>query len=139
MGTDVKSSEIMQDGEPGSLRNLWRVWLVSTIAIAVCIGILTLMPTPTMPRSPVYWDKIAHLVAFLVLVFPTAALWPRATAWVGLLAVAYGGAIELIQPFTGRSAEVGDLLADGIGVGLGILLGGSLRRIIAARRAPRRG
>lgn len=102
-------------------------WLVSTLVIATVIGILTLMPSHALPRGPWGSDKLAHLLAFLALVFPTAALWPRVSAMVGVIAVAYGGAIEIIQPFTGRSAEFADLVADGTGVGLGIILGSSLR------------
>lgn len=115
-------------------RNLRRAWVAATLGLAVVIGVLTLMPTDTLPSSHDHWDKIAHLVAFLALVFPTAVLWPRASAWVGLLAVVYGGGIELVQPYAGRSAELGDLLADMIGVGLGIVLGASLRRVLLARR-----
>lgn len=104
------------------------LWLVSTIAIALLIAVLTLTPTPHLPGNGHHLDKLAHMIAFFVLVVPTAALWPRASAWIGLLAVLYGGVIEVIQPYTGRSAEFGDLLADGIGVGLGILVGTALRR-----------
>ncbi|MEZ5766631.1 MAG: VanZ family protein [Paracoccaceae bacterium] len=97
------------------------LWLVSTIVIAVLIAVLTLSPNPHLPRNDIHLDKLAHMAAFFGLVFPTAALWPRVTAWIGLAAVLYGGAIEVIQPYTGRSAEFADLLADGIGVGLGIV------------------
>lgn len=133
----MDGSEFTPAESPDRSRKVWVVWLVSTLIIAILIAILTLMPTPHMPRSNSHWDKFAHLTAFLVLVFPTAALWPRVTAWIGLAAVLYGGVIELIQPFTGRSAELGDLLADGIGVGLGIILGASLRRAVILRRVQR--
>lgn len=131
----MESSEYMAKATSGLARHARTVWLVSTLAIAVLIGILTLTPTPHLPRGDFHWDKLAHLVAFLVLVLPTAALWPRVAAWVGVLAVLYGGAIEVIQPFTGRSAEFADLLADGIGVALGFILGTTLRRVYMARHA----
>lgn len=131
----MESSEYMANATSGLARHARTVWLVSTLAIAVLIAVLTLTPTPHMPRGDFHWDKLAHLVAFLVLVLPTAALWPRVAAWVGVLAVLYGGAIEVIQPFTGRSAEFADLLADGIGVALGFILGTTLRRVYMARRA----
>ena len=137
MGPDVNNPEITPNAGPGNTRFLWTAWLVLTAALALVIGILALTPVPTMPRTDMHWDKVLHAIAFMVLVLPTAALWPRAIAWVGLLAVIYGGAIELIQPFTGRSAELADLVADGIGVGLGIILGSSLRRTLAARRTVR--
>ena len=112
-------------------------WLILTIVIATLIGILTLMPAHVLPRGLWGSDKLAHLLAFLALVFPTAVLWPRVSAMVGVLAVAYGGAIEIIQPFTGRSADLADLVADGTGIGLGIILGSSLRRFLTARRTAR--
>ncbi len=139
MDKNVKHAEHTPNGEPGTARYLWLFWFVSTVAIAVAIGILALTPVPAMPPNHPLSDKMAHMLAFLAVVFPTAALWPRAIAWVGVLAVLYGAAIEVIQPFTGRTAEFGDLVADGIGVGLGIILGSSLRWYFAARRAPRTG
>ncbi len=139
MRYDVKSPEVLPNASPDLNRTLWTAWLVSTLAIALAIGLLTLTPAHHIPRGDFIWDKLAHLIAFLVLVLPTAALWPRVTAWVGALAVVYAAAIEVIQPYAGRSAELGDLLADGIGIALGIILGTGLRRLVAARRAPRAG
>ncbi|MCB1358432.1 MAG: VanZ family protein [Maritimibacter sp.] len=128
----------MAAAAPGPSRHVRTLWLGSTVIIAVLIAVLTLMPDAPMPRNQIHLDKLAHMAAFFGLVFPTAALWPRVTAWIGLLAVLYGGAIEIIQPYTGRSAEWADLLADGIGVGLGIVFGMVLRRVIIARRTARR-
>jgi VanZ family protein len=134
LGTIVDSSEFMPGNAPRAPRRTWTIWLISTLALAVLIGVLTLMPTAQLPRSESHVDKLAHLVAFLVLVLPTAVLRPRAILWVGTLAVVYGAAIEVIQPYAGRSAELADLLADGIGVGLGAILGVRLRRALAPRR-----
>ena len=135
MRYDVKSYEVLPNASPELNRHLWTAWLVSTVVIALAIGFLTLTPAHHVPRGDFLWDKLAHLIAFLVLVLPTAALWPRVTAWVGALAVVYAGAIEVIQPYAGRSAELGDLIADGIGIALGIILGTMLRRVYVARRA----
>lgn len=118
-------------------RQIRLAWGAATLAIALAIGVLTLSPSTGVPHGIWGLDKIAHASAFLVLVLPTAALWPRISAKVGALAVVYGGAIELIQPFAGRSAELGDLVADGIGVGLGIIVGSSLRRAVVLPLAAR--
>lgn len=133
----VQGRTDMYQTHTATARRVRALWLGSTIAIALLIAVTTLMPTPHMPHGGYHLDKLAHMAAFFVLVFPTAALWPRVTAWIGLLAVLYGGAIEVIQPYTGRSAEFADLLADGIGVALGIIVGTTLRRIVVARRAAR--
>lgn len=133
-GDDVRPDTTMAHAAAGPSRQIRTLWLGSTIAIAVLIAGLTLTPTASLPRNDMHLDKLAHMAAFFGLVFPTAALWPRVTAWIGLMAVLYGGAIEVIQPYTGRSAEWADLLADGIGVGLGIVFGTALRKVIIARR-----
>ncbi|MGB1965483.1 MAG: VanZ family protein, partial [Candidatus Micropelagos thuwalensis] len=39
-----------------------------------------------------------------------------------LFALAYGGCIELIQPFTGREADIMDFFANASGIILGILV-----------------
>ena len=133
----MRSETTIADATAGPTRQVRSLWLGSTVVIAVLIAGLTLSPSASLPQSNLHLDKLAHMAAFFGLVFPTAALWPRVTAWIGLAAVLYGGAIEVIQPYTGRSAEFADLLADGIGVGLGIVLGATLRRLILARRAVR--
>ena len=112
-------------------------WALLTLGIAAGIAILTLLPPADMPRDPIGSDKLAHALAFMLLVFPTAALWPRISALVAVAAVAYGGAIELVQPLTGRDAELADLVADGIGIGLAIVLGIAVRRAFGRRRAAR--
>ncbi len=123
--------------EPAALRRLWTIWLVSSFALTLVIGILTLLPSPQLPRSDLLWDKLAHLIAFMALMLPTSALWPRMIVPAAGLAIFYGAAIEVIQPFTGRSAELADLIADGIGVGLGIVVGLGLRRAVLLLRAAR--
>lgn len=130
----MRRSETVPAAWLGDPRSLRLAWLAATAVLVVIIGILTLAPTVALPHSHDHWDKLAHLAAFLALVLPTALLWPRAAVWVGVLAVAYGGAIELIQPYTGRSAELADLLADAVGVGLGLLVGARLRRMPLVRR-----
>lgn len=117
---------------PGMLRTLW---LVATVGLVLAIGVLTLSPMPNMPRGPGQLDKLAHMLAFFALVLPTALFWPRWMASVGLLGVLYGAVIEVVQPYAGRSAELADLFADGIGVGLGLIVGAGLRRWIVSRRA----
>ncbi len=97
--------------------------LVLTLFVALLIGWGTLSPPgapgPALPLT----DKQIHALAFALLVLPLGWVRPRAALWLGPLALAYGGAIELIQPSVGRSAEWGDFLADAIGIALGLLPG----------------
>ncbi len=137
MGRQVDSFEFSPVAGPDKAYRLRLLWLVSTAGIALLIGVLTLAPTVPMPPGELPFDKIAHALAFMALVIPTAALWPRLTVWVGLAAVLYGGLIEVVQPYAGRTAEVADLLADGAGVVLGVILGMGFRLAFARRRARR--
>ena len=93
---------------------------------------------PAGPEIP-YFDKLMHLVAF--------------AAWAGLLRLAWGGpvwaviaigagfgaAIELIQPLTGRQAELADLAADIAGCVIGVWFAGALRRLWPGRDSVTRG
>ncbi|MBK5946393.1 hypothetical protein CCR83_08055 [Rhodobacter veldkampii DSM 11550] len=101
-----------------------------TIVLAVIIAVLTLAPMPS--GGPAGSDKLYHILAFACLAFPLPLVRPRLALWVVLGVIAYGGAIEAIQPVFGRQAEWADLLADGIGAILGAVvarhLGLRLRR-----------
>lgn len=88
-----------------------------TLVLAVIIAVLTLAPMPS--GGPAGSDKIYHVLAFACLAFPLPLVRLRLALWVILGVIAYGGMIEIIQPFFGRQAEWADLVADGIGAILG--------------------
>ena len=84
--------------------------MLLTIALAVVIAALTL--TPPMPvEMPVGSDKSHHFIAFVALALPLATIRPRWSAVLFVVFSAYGAAIEVIQPFVGRSRELADLAA----------------------------
>lgn len=93
-----------------------------TTALAVIIAVLTLTEidaSAVVPSS----DKHQHILAFAALAFPIAALQPRwLIAAVPLFAI-FGGAIEILQPYVGRSRDLFDWIADLIGIGSGAALG----------------
>lgn len=96
-----------------------------TLIVAGIIAAGTLIP-PAPDAAPLpLTDKQLHALAFAALVLPLGWLRPRHALWLAPLALGYGGAIELLQPLVGRSAEWGDLLADAIGIGAGLLPGGT--------------
>lgn len=109
------------------------MWLLLSLGLAVVIAGLTLMPPGLFPKGPHGIDKLYHASAFAALVFPTAILRPRATGAAASLSLLYGGAIEAIQPLVGRTADISDLIADGLGVLIGIGLGLVARRILIER------
>ena len=67
--------------------------------------------------------KTHHFLAFFALALPISFARPRLALWITLGAIAYGGAIELIQPYVGRDKDIYDLLADGAGAVSGAALG----------------
>ncbi len=97
--------------------------MLVTAVLAAVIAVLTLTqllgPQSGVPGS----DKAHHLLAFAALAFPLAVARPRLAPWVVLGVVGYGGLIEIIQPYAGRQAEWGDLVADTGGAILGSVAG----------------
>jgi len=84
----------------------------ATGLIAGSIVVLTLLPMPAVMNSMSGTDKVQHFLAFFALTLPLCARHPRAALWLVPIAVALGGAIEIIQPFFGRAREFADFLAD---------------------------
>lgn len=96
---------------------LRRVALVVSVTLLVVVTILLLMPVPEGEgRLPRHVDKLVHFAVFFIVAFPAYVarmrFWP--VILIGL--VLYGGAVELIQPHFGRSAEFADFIANSLGV-----------------------
>ncbi len=109
---------------------VWRrMGLVAGLLVALLIAMLTLTPLPPDRVLVGGVDKIYHFLAFAALIFPLILTDSRRWIWAVPLAVAYGGAIELIQPSVGRSAEWLDFGADLTGV----LAGAALAEILHDR------
>lgn len=114
---------------------LYRLSLAATLVIAFAIGWFTLRPLPDIEVGGS--DKLHHLVAFGLLTLPVSATRPRWIPGVLLAAIAYGGAIEIVQPYIGRFGEWGDLLADAAGALIGSAAGLAVSRdwrVLRARR-----
>lgn len=108
-----------------TLRN-WDIFL--TFGLALAMAVATLTPLPNLAPVPGS-DKLHHVLAFAALSVPLSITRPNAWVWVALLAVLYGGAIELIQPHIGRSGEWADFWADCSGVVIGMGLGRAIGRM----------
>lgn len=111
------------------MRQATRWAILLTVALAVAIAILTLMQ-PTGVDMPGGSDKALHFIAFFALAIPLAIVRPRWSAVMFVLFSAFGAAIEIIQPYVGRSRELADLIADMAGIGCGIALGLLLQRLL---------
>jgi len=109
---------------------LWsRFGLALSLLLAVVIAAVTLTPLPPGPPMLPGVDKIYHFVGFLALVFPVIVTDTNRWAWAVPTAIAFGGAIELIQPMVGRTA---DWLDFGASVS-GVLAGAALAEILHNR------
>ena len=105
----------------------------AAFALAVLVSLALLFaPSADVPASPPGVDKLVHATLFGAL-----ALTGR---WAGLargvltpVLVFYAAASEVIQGLIGRDAAVGDLLADVVGVLLGLLVWQWLARRAASR------
>ncbi|CAN5479932.1 hypothetical protein BH09PSE5_BH09PSE5_04090 [soil metagenome] len=110
-------------------------WRIALVALLVAITWLALVPAPPEQLST-GWDKANHALAFAALAF-TGRLafpgsWRRAIA-AAFAAMTFGGLIEIAQLFLpGHSSEWADMLADLIGVVIGLLAAAAVRSI--ARR-----
>jgi len=108
-----------------------KIDIYTTIIIAFAIGLATLTPVEKLPTVSGS-DKVYHLISFAILTLPIAIIRPRAIWIILSLSIAYGGAIELLQPLVNRNCEMADFLADTVGAILGVLVTKALR----ARRRP---
>jgi len=100
-----------------------------TLIVTAALTVAMLWPINQPPPAPDGTDKLVHLIAFAALAFPLAR-----TRRFGLIAVfvgasVFGGLIEVLQPYFGRSADMQDWIADIAGVGLGIVLALVYRRL----------
>ena len=106
------------------------------MCIAVAIAVGTLLPSPNFQNVP-GTDKFHHFISFAALVLPAGFYDPKMLRWAMPLALFYGGVIEVIQPFVGRSGEFADLYADGIGLLIGAVLGVLLHYAFGRHRRKR--
>ena len=108
---------------PNVLKTIKTYWVVLTLATLAAITFLSLWPLQQLPSVP-GTDKTHHLIAYAVLMFPTALRKPKNWLLIGLLFIAYSGSIELIQPYVNRYGEWLDMLANVTGVVCGVLAAG---------------
>lgn len=111
-------------------RDLQRMMRAVALVVWGVVVWLALRPSTDI-ETGLSWDKANHALAFLVLTALTAIGWPRLRRLplVALMMVA-GCAIELIQglPVIGRDADLMDVVADGAGVLLGLIVLAALDR-----------
>jgi VanZ family protein len=76
------------------------------------------------------WDKAQHFLAYFGLAgLATTALRGR-SFWAMLALIALGGALEILQGYTGRDPDIHDEIANAIGAVSGWLAGLGLQRLL---------
>jgi len=101
-----------------------RLWFSCGVLLAAAVTVVCLLPSSDLPSFHL-WDKLEHALAWISLAFWFGSVVVRRDIlWVGITLVALGGAIELLQGWMGlgRSADIFDLLADSVGISIGLLL-----------------
>jgi VanZ family protein len=96
-------------------------WIAFTLLTLVVITTLSLWPLESLPSVP-GTDKTHHLIAYAVLMFPTALRKPDKWIMFGILFIAYSGAIELLQPYVNRYGEWMDMAANAAGLVCGLIV-----------------
>lgn len=109
-----------------------RLWKAAFCALLVIVSWLALTPQPPHAMDT-GWDKLNHLLAFAALALAGRYGFPgshvRALAVAAAL-LGFGIAIEWLQSFVpSRSSELNDVLADAIGIALGLLAAAVVRRL----------
>jgi VanZ family protein len=103
------------------LQHIKNHWLLLSSIILITITALSLWPLSTLPSVP-GTDKTHHIIAYMILMFPIVLGRPNKWLLAATLLISYSGIIELIQPYVNRHAEWMDLLANTIGILLGVVL-----------------
>ncbi len=88
------------------------------------VTLLSLIPAPSLPGVGL-WDKLQHALAYLALAFTGAIAFPdrRRHGWLCLGLLVLGASLEGLQSLIpGRFGSVEDMLANAVGVGLGLAL-----------------
>ena len=102
------------------LNLIGKYWISITLFILTVITFLSLWPLEEFPSVPGN-DKTHHIIAYAVLMLPTAIREPDYLPAIGLFFIGWSGAIELLQPFVNRYGEFQDLAANITGLVCGLL------------------
>lgn len=94
---------------------------LAAIAWALGITVFSLLPAQAA-LSTGSWDKLEHGASYAILALLARTAWPpQQTRTIALICILFGSAIEAGQFFSpGRHADLWDILANGIGTGLGL-------------------
>jgi VanZ family protein len=119
----------------------------AALAALVWLLVASLGPAPSLIDAFRFADKVFHALhyALTTILFLLAAVWrpgrgagpaPRAAKAIVVTGLILGAAIEVIQGFIGRQADLVDFLADAAGIALGLGSWAGLRAVGTRSRRP---
>jgi len=113
---------------------LLSLWLFWPGVLLIAWGELT--PNPPQMGGLFGWDKAEHFIAYFGLASMASLVigFRRRLAWAILGVILLGGALEVVQYFAGRDAELMDFVANTLGALAGAL-GGALFLLLFQGRA----
>ena len=93
------------------------------VTLALLVADLALQPGIATPAALLGRDKIEHLGAFLALMLAAQLGWPRRTWLMASVLLGFGIGIELAQAsaVAGRTGSAADVVADLLGIALGLV------------------
>ena len=108
-----------------------KITIAALVVYWIVLAIVAHIPIPQLVYRAQVSDKWLHFLAYLNLVFllwfsvrpDGKANWRNRLVWlIFLVSVAYGGIDELLQPYVGRSKDLGDFLANAAGASVGLIM-----------------
>jgi len=112
---------------------LGRIARILFLLATLVVWVLSLLPAPDLPNAGIS-DKLEHVIAYFVLAtLGSLAFRGRRNAFLlFVLLCVMGVAIELLQNFSpGRSPELADAVADGIGAAAGVVTGAAFAFVLS--------
>ena len=100
-----------------------------TLVNLTLVTLLSLWPLDQLPEFPGS-DKSHHLIAWAAVVLPLALRRPQSWRLMVFGLAAWGGLIELLQPYVNRYSEWADVAANLAGMGIGLGMSQIGRRLI---------
>jgi len=122
------------DAPVAPLRRCWRrtavYWLAALAVYWLVLFIGTHLPTQQVSGVAMANDKVLHATAYAVLTTLVCIAWRRVGGSLGLrgrlviaaVVLTYGAIDEFSQPYFGRSCDLLDWIADGVGVTLALVV-----------------
>jgi len=86
--------------------------------------IVTLIPSHSIPKTVIFWDKLQHSLAFFMLMLTGCMAYSKYHKHIFFYLILYGASIEIMQEFftRTRNGDVYDIVADTVGIFFGWLV-----------------